>query len=472
MATRKPKPSRTPQPASAIAPLTAAQLASQANSRVNAEMAAQAAPIESARARAAAQALADQGAIQASGDAAARLLAGVGPAAQAAYSGAAGDVGSLASGFSAGSQARVAAGQDANTDFTQKQGGTATPTVDTTALHDTLYGLGGYVPGASLAAQGAAAGAYGAALPGIQAMQTVEDQHSARAAAAQQDQQYEQQLIDLAAKRPDLKNQIVDQLYQLELNKLNARLSIQDQALQTQNQRFNQREARITDRLNARSAARQDAAQALNEAQFAYQQQQDAAQIAYQRQQDAAANQLAQEKLAADLQISSQKQRADAQKAANAGAQVDPSASKAVGYLVDQFGTPILDRKGKRIAVTNTGGSGAGKTGGTPQQKYQNAVQDANELRGQPLTSGVVDRDTGDPLPGKYLAKPGQKGVYKRPGYPDRTDDPRKARTDSNMNFAEAQTYLMSTYGITRVKARRALVAGGWKPDGQRPKKR
>lgn len=442
---RKRPPRRAPAASAAAAPAAAAgplapwsdeRIQSESDARVRAALAALAAPIESARARTETQSKANQDALEGLGLAAAGLLQGIGPGIQQGYDRAASGVASLAGGFSSGMADRVRAAQRGSQDFVAQQTPGATPPVgaDPTDLQDVSFGLGGFFDSASLQTQGAAANRWGQVLPGIHALETTQSVQREQARAAQEDDQYEQQLIDLATKQPELRAQVLDQLYKLELEKLSARLAQKDDK---------RKDKQLS--LDARQVAVQERAQGLYERQF----------------QEAARSNRADEAIEwAGLQLQNKKA---AQAVANAeakGKQIDAAASKVRGFVVDKNGDFVLDENGKRIPVKNT------TTSKTDKNKlYRDAVEHAREIAPKPVENPNVSSLT----PGKYLAKPGAKGVFKRPGFPATTNDPKKARTEGEMTFAEAQMYLMERYGLTRARARQALIASGWKPDGKRP---
>lgn len=159
------------------------------------------------------------------------------------------------------------------------------------------------------------------------------------------------------------------------------------------------------------------------------------------------------------LRVREQNDLLDAQAAAARGQEVDASASKGVGYLVDQNGKPILNSNGKRIKVSRTSTAPSPGNSG-----YQKAVKAAQELRGDPLENNSAI------YPGAYIADPKAKGgdvkTFKSAGgtVVRTTDNPKKARYDTQYTFAEAVKVIMETYGVTRAQARKALITIGWKP--------
>lgn len=135
------------------------------------------------------------------------------------------------------------------------------------------------------------------------------------------------------------------------------------------------------------------------------------------------------------------------------GLQIDASASRVLGYVVDKNGNPVLNNQGKRIKVADS----ASKS--DKRKAFQSAVGDARDLRGEP----IQNQNQGPASPGQYIAAPGAKGVFPGGGgFPATTNDPRKARWDTKMSFAEAIQYLSKHYGIPRKRARAALIAAGW----------
>jgi hypothetical protein len=257
------------------------------------------------------------------------------------------------------------------------------------------YRLGGDIPTEHLLTLGANARRSDEQQAGIAMRSTAEAIEVAAKKAMEGDAEYGQKLVDLAAKFPGLRAQIVESLQKFELEKR---------------------------------------AQRLYEGQFGLKQQEFAEDTRQKR---------------TSLQIQIAKLRQE-------GEQPDSALSKVYGYIVDGNGDPILDGAGNQIPVAKTSkGSKSAKN-----TDYRDAVQDARGLRGDPVESSDSLAE------GKYVAKPGAKGVF-----PDgTTNDPKKARYENDMSFVEAQNYLMNSYGLNRKQARRALVAAGWRPDGKRPK--
>jgi hypothetical protein len=425
------------------AAFTDAELEALANQRVDAALAPEKQAIAAAQQAAAARALADRRSIQGFGTAAAGLMQGIAPGIQAGYDVAARALSDIAGGFSAGEAARVRAAQQTNQDFVNRQAPGSAPGKgpDVSALQDVSFGLGGYIPSGALETQGAAARAYAEKLPAIELRSTQEADLARMAQAGTEDAGYRQQLIALAAKRPDLRAQILDELHAQEIAKLNARIAQKDLTLRQKAQALAEKQAKQNEALRER-------AQALYERQFGETQKQNAArnQIEY-----------------AGLALRSARDKAYLQAQAAKGNRPDATLSKAYGYIVDGNGNPIL-RNGKRIPVAKTSSSQGARSA------YGQAVRAArsNTVYGTPVRAKQRQDYPGHYVQprGLYVARQGAQGVF-----PDgTTNNPDKAQHSGGMNFAEAQRYLMATYGLSRAQARTALIAAGWKPDGNRPR--
>lgn len=341
--------------------------------------------------------LADQAAarkaLQGYGLAAGKLMQGIGGADQEAYRQAAQDEAGLAGGFSGAASGALSEAQQQAAHFQEQMapGADSQEQVNPNDLHDALYDLGGYIPGSSLESQGAAAAAYGNALPAIQASHVEGD-------IAASDANYAKQLLSIAAQEPQLRNQILSQLY--------------------------------GDSLKGQ-------AQAMLGAKFGEQVRVDNANI---RRQNALTRQ-GQVRLriaGQDLSLRQQSQKLAVQKYVREGHTIDPSASRAAGYLVDGDGNPITTKNGKRIPY-QTYKSGGGKNGkGATTTQLREAQQYAAKHFAA-KTHGPIDPSNPDPL---------------APAVP----------------FYKAQNYLMTYYGLSRAQARKILVGIGRKPDGRRPK--
>lgn len=341
--------------------------------------------------------LADQAAARAAlqgyGLAAGNLLTGIGPADQQAYTQAAQDEAGLASGFSGQVADQVKQAQQSGDQFMQEQapGATSQEQVNPADLQNALFDQAGYIPGSSLESQGAAAAAWGNAQPAIQTARTEGDLQAS-------DASYAKQLLAIAAQEPQLRQSILSSLYKDALS---------GQAQQLVNAKFGE-QVKVDNAHIARD-------QALT------------------RQGQVRLNIAGQ-----NLILRQQSQKLAVQKYLRQGHTIDPSASRAAGYLVDGAGNPITTKNGKKIPYqTYTGGGGGGKGGGASTTQLREAQQ--------------------------YAAKNFGRGNGDAPS----VDNP----LAPVVPFRKAQNYLVTYYGLSKAQARRILVQLGRKPDGQRPKK-
>jgi hypothetical protein len=274
---------------------------------------------------------------------------------QGIYNTAAEELKSLGGGYSDAMKARIQGAQDAAAQFASSQGAPpSAPAVDATALADTAYHGAVNIPGSSLAAQGANWAAMEAEQAGVPLLQGGADIRSAQA-------DYEKQLLDLASKRPELSDQIANELFQNELRKQDARIKQQAQNLYSSQFANTIRHQRVTE---AQGAARVRTSQARYN-------------LAVQAHKDAMA------------------------KAATEGRRPNASLSRAYGYIVDSNGNPILDRNGKHIPVPKSGSAQSQKAKANAQ--YQKAVGEAAKMFSASKSAGV-DK-FGDPLPPKRAWK-------------------------------------------------------------------
>lgn len=374
-----------------LAPWPYPRLQREATFRARETMGVERRAIEAERQRIARRNEASRIAIQASGDAVTKLLGEAAARAETPYREAAGFLGGIAGLANRGMGERLGSSPD------------PMHAVDIQGQQEVMRTMGATNPGERLLTLGAQARTQADLQPGIAGKATQEALIAALKRAGMEDDEFGQRLLEQAAKYPELRAQILDQLTKFEMDKRGQRLY---------------------------------------ERQFGLKQQEFA-------------EEKRQNRLTYNLQV--QKYQLDLQEAAAEGRQPSASLSKTYGYIVDQDGNPILDANGKRIPVAKTG-----KGAGAKSTDYRDAVKDARTMRGSPI------KDTDDVGEGIYLARPGAKGAY-----PDgTTNDPKKARYENDMTFAEALDYIMATYGLTRKRARSALISAGWKPDGKRPKKK
>lgn len=432
---RPPTTAGRPVPVNPWAATSQEDIDAQATSRANSALLPERQMIERQRALAAARSLADQSAIMGLGQAAGQMLQGIGPAMQQGYQQAAGEIGGLAQGFSGELAGRMAQGAGANADFAQAQGQVAGQGPDPTAMKDVSYGLGGFIPGTSFEEQGAAAGAWGAQQKGVTALQMRDDLERALAQGKIDDQQFESQLVELAGKFPELRDAALDSLWKREIDKLGARLDIGKQAEDT-------RHTKVQEGLDRRQVKVQEQAQTLYGKQFGETVAHNKAGEAHARAGEAQGWE--------SLRIQDTKQKAAVRAAAAAGRMPDASLSKVYGHVVDSHGHAITDAKGNQIKVKSTA---KGKAA-AQKDVYGRAVDQALDLLGNPIDAAA---DPLNPNRGKYAKRGG--------GY---TNDPKKAKRDSKMTFNQAQAYLMSRFGLSRARARAALIAATWKPPAPR----
>lgn len=288
--------------------------------------------------------------IAASSQAASKLLLEHAPQVQGAYDLATKELGGLGANYSDAMKARIQAAQTSAADFATTQGApTAPPAVDAQALADTTYHGGAAIPGASLAAQGAAETAMNTELGGIPLLQAGRD-------TRQTEQDYEKQLLELARTRPELTDKIAQQLFENELAKQGARIKQQAQNLYSNQFGETARHHRVGE---AQAAARNRISK--NRYNLAVQAHQDAM-----------------------------------DKAAAEGRQPNASLSRAYGYIVDKHGHPILDGRGKKIPVAKSASTKSQKDKAAAQ--YGKAVGEASTM----FKDAHPGKDEfGDPLPAK-----------------------------------------------------------------------
>lgn len=427
--------------------LTPQQIQAQAVKTAQAALAPQEQTVANQQKQAAAAAVANASALTGLHGAAAKMLESISPTVQGAYDQATKETGQLAGGFSQEIQDQIAKSQAANAAFAESQGQSAPSggtQPDPQHLANVLYALGGYIPGSSLASQGAAATARAAELPAVDNAQANSDLNANLAQEALTRKGLQDQLTQIESQRPGAQQAALSALESSNLNNRQFNeTTTNDAATRASNARSlaetirSNKAAQHTADLNAATQAR---AEGLYEAEFGYKQTNDAA----------------------NLQIKSNAQKIQLAKMTASGQKIDVGASKLLHYVVDYNRDPVLDNDGKVIVVKGATSSS------TP---YSRAVSGAKSLRGNPMTNSDVTPIT----PGIYLAAQGASGadvIPSKAGMPATTNNPDKARrTGSNKSFVEAQTDLVNRYSVTRAQARKALIAEGWVPEGIRPKK-
>jgi hypothetical protein len=299
--------------------------------------------------------------------AAAHELERLGPEMQAGYERAASELGSLGAPLSEGVRARLAAEQGANADYVRSQvAGADTPHVpNVQAVKDALYMSGAVIPSENLTAEGLAGLEYGLRQPSIALGEGAAQLRSLDAEIDAKEAEYRQQLIDTAAKYPELRDQAFAALQKSKLDAEAAKLEARKVALQERAQ---------TD-IETRLGLTKDTA-ALNAKKVR-------AEIA---------------NMAADNALARKKADAAIAAAQAKGQQPNASLSRIYGYVATSDGTPILDANGKRIPV-NSSSSGAGKK--------QSAISSATSTARQ-IAEHAAQQVAGaaDPVTGKATPKP------------------------------------------------------------------
>ena len=399
---------------------------------------------------------ADAAAIQGFQGASAEMLAKLGPQGLQGYLDASKEQGQLGQGLATGVRDDVAARVAGEQSFMQSQGQQGGAGPDTAALHDTVYALNGQIPGNTFAEQGAAANQWGLAQAPIALNAGREELDARMYAARQSNDDYAQQLIQLAAQFPGLKAQALQQLNAYEMDKANYRESLVNDSATRKNNA-----GQLA--LQQRSERAQEKAAGIN----------------------AANDQKALSYKWASLEFQTAKARAQAQAEARKGGGIDVAASKLLGHIVYKDGTENPGIKVAKAADTATNKSKANRAKATSHARVT-AFKFATTLRGTPTAAPKGSQ-------GKYIAAPGQKwgvkgGVF--PPYPGApigdsrdgngngtTNDPKKAaRSGGAASYAEAQQQvwgmidgqnLMDTYAYSREQVMAivndAMRRAGWK---------
>jgi hypothetical protein len=308
--------------------------------------------------------------------------------------------------------------------------------------------LGGVLPGTSIEEQGAAMATKAARDVQIPLNAGREELDARMAQARSDNDKYAQQLIDIAAKYPDLKAQALQQLNQYEIDKANYRESARVNTANIKN-------------ANADNA-RQNRAERANEIAAGVSATIKKGELKYRW---------------AALEFQSQKELNRAKSAAAKGKRIDTSASKLLGHIVYMDGSEDPSIKVKQTSTTSDPVAKA-------KQNKAKAVQAArtSSFSAAKATFGKPTPNKNQGLlggPGKYIAAPGAKGVFPKVGQNGvaTTNDPSKAaRTGGAADYAQAQQQvwaaiagdsLMSRYGMSKEQVmaivNRSLAAAGWK---------
>lgn len=330
--------------------------------------------------------------------------------------------------------------------------------VDAAAAGAVLTGLQGTIPAQMYGAMGEAADKESQA--NIQAADatTKYDITEEIIKASQVDAGYTQQLIDLAKKRPEMYFQVLDELRSVASEADKLKLQREQFAFDRTQANREWADTRHDNRL-------QDQAFNLQKKELGYSQANKAADRRY----DWANLSFKTQKAANDARMA-------AEKAAAQGRQIDASASKVIGFIVDKSGRPIL-QGGKRIKVAPDPKAKV-KTVTNRNRAASDARQGAFSFGKKLMAdSAVVAGDRiGPDYKGKYIARKGVKGVF-----PDGSTN-NIALAARSVTFAQAMQQawaavdgdgLVAQYGMSpaevRKQLRQALIRAGWKPDGVRP---
>lgn len=443
-----PAPSDAGGAASAFAPtMTPEQIAADASGTALGEIKSMIAPVQQTAAAQAATSLAQQRQSAGFNSGADKLLASIGPQIQAGYGQAGKETGQLAQGFTSSVQGQLSDTQRAGAELAAKLGLNAPEQVDPSAFGNALYAQNGFIPGTLLTQQGAHARqeAIGQRVVNkdvgrAEQQGIVADQHAAEAKTATQ-------IATIAAKYPQLFSKQEHEDIAANAKALSTNSTITrdyNTALHQHNQDVlaSEKSGFSEDLANAKLKV---SIESLN------------ARISYQNGQ---------------LKISGRSAEASFIRAQTAANGIDASASKAEGHLVMKNGQNVLTKDGKFVAVDpRIYSKGSTKT---PQAIYQSMVKQASsDFRSQENPETVP---TGSPASGKYILDPaltpGPDDFVGQPigtlQVPDSTNDITRAKVGSQVTFAQKRDQYVQQYGVTRAQARKALVAGGWKPDGKR----
>lgn len=215
-----------------------------------------------------AQAQAQQQAITGYAQDAAGQLGQIGPRVQGVYQDAASAQAGFAKGFSDGLRQLAEQQAAEQTRILEQQGAPASQIAQLQGLSgdsgsgDVLYGLGGYLPAASLGREGAAWASAAHVLPSVALSQGQEGLRAAQWEAAQQGKSFRAQLADLAAQAPGIYQQTMQSLLGNEREKWAARLAAEQFGFDVNQQNWENQFAVA----GAAADAARDAADAANDA--------------------------------------------------------------------------------------------------------------------------------------------------------------------------------------------------------------
>ncbi len=306
----------------------------------------------------------------------AKILQNAAPAVGANYQNAAGEIGALGKGFGTAAD-QQAAGQQAELGGIFQNAGTPGAAVDAAnaqaggAVGDVTYGLGGFIPGSTLAREGAAFGAEAALAPRYAAGLGAQNANSISHDAMLKDRDFLAQIAAERAKVPGLANDILQQQETNYVNRMSAQAQIDYLRAQ---QRGQIGDVSGVDPVTGKPTL-------------------DAQKLA--------------EKRAHDAAVLKQRQAHDAAVLKDARAKgflPDPALSGRTGYLVDSHGNAIPDANGNRqpIYVKPTNPPKPGKN---PRIAANKARENAfSTARHEMFTDAKSFHDT---VPGDPNAPPG-----------------------------------------------------------------
>lgn len=452
--TPKPPPVVPPDPYAAKTP---AEIEAEAAAQAQGQLDPQEAEIRRQQDLARQQAVADEAAIQGFQTAASGLISQIPGEISSAYNSAGESIGDIGKGIGGAVGADLANQQSASDAFAASQGETG-GTSSNGGTGDTVSMLGGVIPGTEFAQEGAARAASYAEQVAIP-LNAGREELAARMSQARSDNdQYAQQLIDVAAKYPNLKAQALQQLNQYELDKASARETkrVNDVSIASQ---------QLRNRLSVRAEHASEVAAGVN------------------------ANNKQQEwKFRwASLQFQSDKAAAAAKAAAAKGKRIDVGASKLLGHIVYQDGSEDPSIKVRQSNTNDPAVKARANRAKAIQTARTTGYAAAQKAFGTPTmtdnTTATTARAQGKKV-GRYIADPSQKynvpgGVFPPayPGGPATTNNPARAeRKGGAANYAQAQAQvwaaiagdsLMERYALSREQVmaivNRQLAAAGWK---------
>jgi hypothetical protein len=334
--------------------LTPAQQLAQARREAEAKILPQQQTLTREQAAIRGQAGVDEATARETAAALAQLLKGIGPATQQPYLAAAGADAAFAKGFSTGLERVQGQTRDEAAGLLAASGGQGQqPMIDQAAgganVTDALYQLGGYIPASSMNREGAGFAAAAANLPATALLTGRQDVQGIKQAATADEAKIRGKLADLAARVPAL--------FDTSLGRIEARQGklasdAQAQALRERTQSFRESEA---DRDYKFDERQQDAREFDADRDFKFDLAKFGEEAALDRQRlrldvDYKNAQLAQSDRR--IRLEAARVRNSELKAAQLSApKFHASNSRAQGYRSDQYGNPLLSKKGNVVPL-------------------------------------------------------------------------------------------------------------------------